>query len=59
MLNALEEMPPFFVLIPTVECLRAYINGYYLGAAERGYFDCLDLDGFEHWLRKKYQLFKN
>ena len=23
MLNALEEMPPFFVLIPTVECLRA------------------------------------
>ena len=56
MLNAIEEKPFYFVINPTIESLRAFLDGYSLGVAERGYFDCLDLDGFDHWLRSKYKI---
>jgi len=45
-----------FLQTPAVGRLRAFLDGYSLAAMEEGHFDCVDLEGFEQWLRKKFDL---
>jgi hypothetical protein len=33
--------------------LRAFLDGYRLACLENGFIECADLDGFEHWIRRK------
>ena len=51
-LDVLEERPGMFAPA-SVRCLRAFLDGYGLAAAEEGHLECLDLEGFEHWVRKR------
>jgi hypothetical protein len=55
-LVALSERPAMFLPLTSVSCLRAFLDGYCLAAMEEGHFECLDLDGFEHWIRRKLDL---
>jgi hypothetical protein len=52
-LDVLSERPTMFLPTLSVRCLRAFLDGYALAAAERGHLECLDLDGFEHWVRQR------
>jgi hypothetical protein len=53
-LNVLTERPLMFLPVLSVGCLRAFLDGYNLAAMEEGHFECLDLEGFEHWVRTRY-----
>ena len=55
-LDALSDRPYMFLPSVSVSCLRAFIDGYRLAAIEENRPECLDLDGFEDWVRKKLGL---
>ena len=55
-LDALTEWPAMFLQPPSVGALRSFLDGYCLAAMEEGHFECLDLEGFEHWVRKELDL---
>ncbi len=53
-LNVLTTRPRMLLgnrLAPGI--LRAFLDGYRLACLENGFFECADLDGFEHWIRRK------
>jgi hypothetical protein len=55
-LDVLTSRPAMFLRRITVGCLRAFLDGYGLAAIEEGHAECLDLDGFEHWVRRQLYL---
>ncbi len=55
-LNVLAQRPLTLLRRRTVACLRAFLDGYSLAAMEEGQVECSDLEGFEHWIRKKLSL---
>ena len=55
-LDVLAERPGMFLRRASVGCLRAFLDGYSLAAIEQGHPECADLDGFEHWARRRLGL---
>jgi hypothetical protein len=55
-LDVLGERPYMFLPATSVRCLRAFLDGYGLAAAEDDCLECLDLEGFEHWVRKRLDI---
>lgn len=55
-LDILTKRPMMFLPNSSASCLRAFLDGYCLAAMEEDHFECLDLDGFEHWVREKLDL---
>jgi hypothetical protein len=55
-LDILGERPAMFLRRVSVGCLRAFLDGYSLAAMEEGFFECADLEGFEHWVRRQFNL---
>ena len=55
-LRSMAKRPALYFGRPTVSRLRAFLDGYCLAAEEAGHLECLDLDGFEHWVRKQLDL---
>ena len=55
-LDVLTERPRRFFRTLSVGCLRAFLDGYSLAALESGFFECADLEGFEHWVREHFDL---
>ncbi|HXN49913.1 MAG TPA: hypothetical protein VN893_24895 [Bryobacteraceae bacterium] len=55
-LDVLRDRPAMFLGRVSVGALRAFLDGYGLAADEEGHVECLDLDGFEHWVRKQLDL---
>jgi hypothetical protein len=55
-LDVLTERPAMFLRRVTLGCLRAFLDGYSLAAMEEGHPECVDLDGFEYWVRRQFDL---
>jgi hypothetical protein len=55
-LDLLAERPRMYLPEASVGCLRAHLDGYSLAAVEDGHPECSDLEGFEHWVRKEFDL---
>lgn len=55
-LEMLEKRPGIYLPCATVGCLRAFLDGRRLALLDNRHFECADLDGFEHWIRKKLDL---
>jgi hypothetical protein len=55
-LNVLTTRPGLYLPVRNAACLRAFLDGYSLAAMEEGHFECLDLEGFEHWVRVRYHV---
>ena len=45
-----------FLRRTSVGCLRAFLDGYSLAAVEEGFRTCVDLEGFEYWVRERFCL---
>jgi hypothetical protein len=54
--HVLTERPLMFLPSLSVGCLRAFLDGYRLAAMEERHLECLDLEGFEHWVRQQLDL---
>lgn len=55
-LEVLTNRPNMFLPKLAPGCLRAFLDGVRLASVEDGHFECADLDGFEHWVRRKLGL---
>lgn len=56
LLELLVKRPRMYLQRLNPGCLRAFLDGYRLACLEEGYFECADLDGFEHWVRRELNL---
>jgi len=55
-LNVLTSRPLSLLRTLSVGNLRAFLDGYRLAALEEGHLECLDLEDFEHWVRRQLEL---
>jgi hypothetical protein len=53
LLDLVNQRPRMYLPRLTPGCLRAFLDGYRLACLDEGHFDCADLDGFDHWVRRQ------
>lgn len=53
LIELIASRPKMYLPRLTPGCLRAFLDGYRLACVDRELFDCADLDGFEHWVRRQ------
>jgi hypothetical protein len=57
LLEVLRVSPPGIMLPDrSIRCLRAFMDGYGLAAAEHDHMEVFDLPHFEYWIRRRYRL---
>jgi hypothetical protein len=52
----MADRPAMYLSQVTVGALRAALDGYMLAAWEEEDLEAADLEGFEHWVRRKFSL---